>query len=627
VKEREPDLLGSDTMNKIIFDTITHLGIPSTVLNYVPLGAAAGERQMRGNPNAGEPTCTGTEPNPGCQEISPMTRGFTSAICGANNPETEAEIDAGTGQPIPGTGAHFLNIGLDALVVVTDNVGHCVPGVNASTNSDNTATSGADTYVRTSAFTPADLGTDWKSALKLIYTGCQGTECASTVSTLPSRQTRCTRAERKAFFNLNGNTDGWARLVPGCSTGTCPGGLRQVYRRDDAANTMTFFLDVLGIKSVLGSRSAVTSSLGAINAEQDTITFCDGGQTEGFFPSPPVGSGDPGFAGDPLRKPCAAEDDLCDRDGSVGVVRAVRTAPQAQELVLSSQFPLVQCTKNSFALLPYINSSAKVCPDNTAPISGNCWIPFYNDPNTGKRDFNCLNPSNSRPPGATASFDGRIYNFLVHPGELGNAVGQCAASGETDPNCGKHIEVSPRLPWVANWRQNSVVLNTSFSGNAGGTVPAACTQPRGDNQIACLISKTTCTIGFGGRETASNSASNFDNGQEPFLIEGKDPDIADVVFTPPYAFQRDLSIAAIGGFLKLHDQCLAAGRTIGFCDAEVNLVRELADETRAHDYIVAAGFAPKSPLTCTGSFATAGCGPVTPASGSFPLADCIPPAP
>jgi hypothetical protein len=405
-----------------------------------------------------------------------------------------------------------------------------------------------------------------------------------------------------------------------CPEGNCCNGLRQAYRRDDSSGTTGVFLELLGLgfsSSNLATRGRVVSVLGACQGTTGTDgvplvnhSFCDGGDLEGFFPTPAGGGAF--VKGDPITKPCRPEDDMCGTNGQMGVVRGIRSPREGG-------FPANQCTKNRFARRPFLTtSSCAVCPDGKVPAGGLCWAPYYavdrngdgdiTDP--GDRDFNCLNASDSRPPDAAITLDGRVFNYVWRDIN-GNLI---------------FTPGDPDVPEVAQWRQNMAVLRTGIT-YPGGAFPTSqnvacvasgasvartyaggvvCQEASATTIIGCLTANTTCTLGWAGREAALNAP--YDDNQEAVKLAGFPADDSSIV-SRDYPFARELFVNAIGGFENITADCLNRGGSAAYCADEVAISQEFYDMTPlARTSCSDAGYIPLSASRCVGAQLTAGCG-------------------
>jgi hypothetical protein len=151
-------------------------------------------------------------------------------------------------------------------------------------------------------YTIGDHGTVWKDVLRLIYTGRKNTDgfCASV-----DRYTRCTDPVRQAVVNdwfglVEDGTKGGVDTGVRCdgTNGTpnnqlcnklsnpAAGGLRHAFRREDNADTTSFFLSTLGLSPTVRERNAWVSGLPLKPTSIDGLAnmFCDGGQDEGYVP-------------------------------------------------------------------------------------------------------------------------------------------------------------------------------------------------------------------------------------------------------------------------------------------------------------------------------------------------------
>jgi hypothetical protein len=607
-------LIGSDTLegvtNLLIAD-LTAAGTISQITTYAGLGSSQGQRQLEGNPNTGEPACTpadtngSPELNPGCEEISPMSRAMNSSIC-------EDEVTSGTN-----TTAEQLAICVDGIVMMTDNAAHgqFADGTCPSGTSDNTpagnfytvnATYSTSGKLRNAGTLPgvgpggADyvIGANglagWKDVIRLVYAGCRNDQgdCAAV-----ARSTRCSAATnptREAIINrwdflVNSGAVAGDTAVDcnGATANACASGLRAAYRRDDSSGTTGVFLSLLSLGTNLAGRTTLLTNVpppAAVTPISETNLFCDGGDNEDWLPG---GAAAPA-KGDPIAKACRPEDDLCNCNGQMGIVRAVRSPLTGAGITNEVNYPPRQCTRGAFALVPWINTSLNVCPDGTKPTAGNCKLPYFNDTSTtpATRRFNCINDSGSRPISAS-SCDGRAYNFVMRD------------------DAGAVRFRSGNLPQGGLMRHNVRVLDTVLPVPGGlwtAATPAVCEQADATRQIGCLVANTVCTIGWAGREAAA--LDPYDNTQEPFSINGFAPSDTNLTTVGSYPFARDLYIAAIGGFENITADCQArnGGASSQFCADQVAIAQAFYDMTP--DAVAAcaeSGYIPKAASECAGA--------------------------
>jgi hypothetical protein len=654
----ENAIVGSDTLNAVmdalLADMLADLVLdPDGYQLYLGLGSSIGERALiGGTANAGEPHCAptdangGVEGNPGCQEISPMSRELGAAICDDDHDNT-AGAGGWTGV---NTEAEGMAICKDGIVLVTDNVSlgqygndgaggspNCTDYA-ALTNTDNTGSSFPDRGVGTLVHSgtididPPGAGAEdyvigsgslagtnaWKDAVRLIFTGCDQGD--GTCANADDRVARCSSELRTKLLAS------WDTLFEGTDCGSpgnnCPNGLRKAYRRDDGSGTTGAFLEILGVAAStsanLLARTRVVAGFAGDTAQPMPTkgAFCDGGHQEGWFPTNYDGSGNPLFdLGDPIRKPCLPEDDLCAFDGKMPVVRSIRSTVAPDPLDPVSGYPTHQCTKGKFARKVYITSTLKVCPDGTKPTVAGCKFPYYEEPGTLARNFNCMNQVGSRPLTVPISTDGRSYNFVMHLTD--GTVRLAAGAG------------SSALPQVASWRENMAQLSTAFAANAGFAFgPSAlgdyvCTEVDATRNIGCLVGKTTCTLGYSGREAAYTTANSAHLLNEPIKLLGFTPSDSDID-TGDYGFARNLWVNATHGFENLTADCLARGGSVDNCANELLIAQEFYNTgdpgNRIGPLCAAAGYIPKSAIECKGATQSAGCGAPT----SQVKADCEP---
>ncbi|MEN9581580.1 MAG: hypothetical protein RJA70_4589, partial [Pseudomonadota bacterium] len=433
----------------------------------------------------------------------------------------------------------------------------------------------------------------WQDVIRLVYTGCQQGD--GTCTTTVSNAVRCASPVRQALL------DNYGTLFEGASCGAAPcTQLRKAYRRDDGSGTTGVFLELIGVNANSfnasnARRTVGLSAFGQISAISTAHPFCDGFDFEGVLPSQVTGASPIVTGGDPIRRNCAAEDDVCARDAKMGVVRSIISTPSSTPLA----YPKVQCTRGAFALAPFFASVNKVCPDGNNTIGGSfCFMPFYNGP-TG-RDFNCINDSFSKPPGAVGVFDGRVYNAFMRN----------AATGAVE------LQASS-LPRMANWRENMVTIKGGAFTPVSGPYAAAdvvCQLSDATQNIGCLVGNTNCAWGFAGRETAAlTNAQQSPDGLAPgatvdlslkneaFSLNGLGATNLNIQALT-YPFGRELFFNSVDGFENLTSSCLASGRTAAYCDDELKIANAFYNNTpEVQAAFNAAGFIPVAASICRGA--------------------------
>lgn len=625
-------LTGSDTFNRTMDQILAALKASGDVSPngsggidvYSGAGSSAGERQMEGSPSGSEDTCAPNdgnnlpEANPGCQEISPMSRPMDSSICEDDNAAANAEGIAACqdGIVIVAKNLHYSQYAQSAAACTTYNTNSSTsantsnnpPGANPNfapydgvgdwrdSGTIDVAPAGAGPE----DYTVGLNGLGWKDIARIVYTGFDNNDGNGTAAAGgdQNRLTRCNSPLRQAVLSS------WANLSEGstCSTGGCTNVVRAL-RRDDSSGTTQFFVEALGLTPVLTGTRTNLISVGACTAPVTNFTFCDGGDAEVNFPTndPGIAGADcAGVRGDPIKKPCCADEDICDRNGQMGVVYPVRSPLENS----AQAFPVNQCNRNQFARLQYQASSHPVCPDGTVPVAGRCRFPFYN--NNGVQDFNCLNSRNSQPPQLPGgSIDGRVYNTVVRTSA--GVILNASAAGN--------------MPESGTYRYNASVLGTGIV--QGGPVNAVCQNPSATEVIGCSVSATAsncCIIGFAGREAAA--LNGIDDGNEPFRLLGQNPSNANVQ-SGAYPFWRYLYVNALNGFENIEADCLAAGHDPDYCADELAIAEEWHDVNNyvpggsIYNACIAGGvipleYNPAQPTStgpfCVGTQTSSGCG-------------------
>lgn len=646
----QDSLVGSDTLNGVMDALMAVPGITGTAgangyTLYLGLGSSAGERQLiGGTSNGGEPQCAptdsngGADLNPGCREIAPMSREMTNAICDDDH-DNSAGAAGWTGV---NSEAEGMAICLDGIVLISDNVsvgqygnngaggapnctsygwGGTTLTVAGSSNSGNTfpdrgvgdlkesgtidvapVGAGAEDYqIGTNNYTGANA---WKDVLRLLYTGYENTVAANT--NVDNRTTRCNSAARQALIA------NWSNFFQGTDCGSagnnCSGGLRKAYRRDDSSGTTGFFLEAISVAfggSNLGQRAVVYNAASeVIQAMPSNVSFCDGGHTEGWFPTNVVAGVAKFELGDPIRKNCVAADDLCAYDGKMPVVRSIKSTVTPDPLDPLSGYPKKQCTDGAFARKAYIDAPAwPVCPDGTRPSLAGCKFPYYTNDGGVTKDFDCINSQISLPLTVPGTTDGRCYNFVMHAAD-GTVRMQAGSPGA--PNA---------LPHVASWRENMVNIDLGTdTGKVYATNEFVCREVDATRNIGCLVGKTTCTLGFAGREAAYHTANDHHLYNEPIKLRNTTPNNTDIL-SFNYAIARNLWINATHGFENISDDCAGRGGTAADCADELAIATALYNTTNVPgntvgDICLASGFVPLPNIECRGT-AAVGCGAPT----------------
>ena len=613
---------GSDTVNGVMDNLITALRgagqLSSTggIVQYLGCGSSCGERQLAGSPSSADGAnnaCTppdgngAPEGNPGCQEISPMSRQLASGICdddpnfpGTTNNQAEGLAFCADGLVIVGNNDSIGAFGADAASCsaffassTTPNDGNTYPdrGVGALRSSG--------------ALGSGYVISDWKDVLRLVYTGCTNADGVCAAAT--NRVTRCGSAVRQEVVS------NWGNLFQGvaCSQSTgCPTGLRRAYRRDDSSGTTGVFLELLGVSAAVGtniaSRTSLISGLGSaagITALPANLAFCDGGEIEGNLPTNLGPAGEPLFTnGDPIRNPCALDDDLCGPDGKMAVVRPIRSTDNAP----ANPYPAHQC-KRLFEYVQFMATSLPVCPDRLKPSAGRCKFPYFES--AGFKTFNCLANFRTANPSAASGTDGRAYNYVMH-----------AQDGTVQYQDG----AAKKLPYVAQWRENMAKLDNGALANGKVFAPGdlVCQESDATRNIGCLAANSKCVLGFAGREAAFNSSQpTVHLAQEPARINGFTAANANID-SQAYPLNRFLYLNASRGFENIVIDCKNRGGSKAYCEDQRRIAQEFFTVGQPGNLLGGicqnAGFIPLSASTCVGATGNATCGATT----SQALASC-----
>jgi hypothetical protein len=567
---------------------------PEGIFRYRSLGSMVGQRQMEGDAVSTDPSCGwgSVGDNPGCQEIAPMTMQMTSSICDEEEAAGQAES---------------LLVAWDGMSFLANNATHqqdsvttCPAAVDPTPNPQFTFQDRGTGHLVRAGTLPssgyvlgAGLGTGaWKDALRLVLTGCKGTD--GTCSTSVPRSARCGGAARAELLG------DWSNLLDGqlCTSAPCTG-VKHIYRHDDDSGLSRNLLAAIGVADGgLVSRTTVLNGGGfpaKVGAIPETFPYCDGGMDEQYKAST--------NGSDPVRVVCDANADLCGANGRSGVVQAIRS-PHVPEA-----FPTQQCGRNTFARVPWTISESGICPDGSVPAGGACNLPYRLV--NGQRDFNCINEKNSRPASVPSTVDGRVYNHVQR-----NSAGQVTL-------------IRAGYPLVASYRQDMVKIDAGFGAVSGKTYAATdtvCQHGDASTLISCWVSKETCSLGLTDRGGAGVAA--YASAHEPLVVDGQLPSDG-AIQGKTYPLANDVYIAALGGFEDINDECELRGHrdlsgADDFCYGEYELaIATYVMSGGVGNVLRASGQVPVPadyPNRCVGSVGSAGCGAPT----VQPLTACLP---
>ncbi|HEY4184377.1 MAG TPA: hypothetical protein VGP07_04875 [Polyangia bacterium] len=500
-------LQGSDTLEEVT----------KAILAACPGATGAGITYAGGGSGTGE---TAMSTNPPTQKEAPMSR----------------FINASTATCAFSSTMEGLVIGLDGLAVVagTANAGAKCGGALAKDTVSFSVTGscpGCDTGTSTYTVGGGTAGfAGWKDVLKLVYTGLDHTS-----STTPD----CASATRKA---LVGN---WGKLFQtGCTSGTCPTGLKHAWRRGDASGTTDVFL------AALGSPLKGLASAQIANGKPAKNWFCNAAELNTVNPPPfPNGSGgvDSGATstglsfggasdyvdGDPIRISCdtvvsdddgnlVSGDQVCNYGGAgaigtPGTLGLVQVIEVPANLDAAALYTIPACSPGKFGLAaiqglnpgplpnymtPCPNGATSCpCPNGGKLIGTSCWLP-YQSLTGGGRNFNCLNEQQFVQ-GAVknGTTDGRTYNLFAR-----NTNGTYKLDGfnvPEDPSNfanGNDTDLTQRYITRANYLIHTTLVATGSTGTA-------CQKADSTAQIGCLTQADPCSIGYAGREADTVNAN------------------------------------------------------------------------------------------------------------------------
>jgi hypothetical protein len=447
---------GSDTLEPVSRDVLLACA-EDPVIHYIGGGSGKGQAAMV----------------QGKQQLAPMSRAMNSSdgICNVTNLSKAAGY----------------RIALDGIAIVnksTSCVGDGVAGGNATqvcfdvTERNNVA----------GLQCPDCTGTQYcfaneKDALRVLYAGF-------------------TKNGGNAMANRDCNSDvrhslaaQWHKLFQdGC---TADGGCTQInhaWRRDDASGTTDTFLTLLGLPSIV----RLVPATGTTPAVNPVDPFCNGNTVQDL---------------DPIRRPCAPDDQVCGIDQLNGLVLPV-TVPALVEGDEGQQFPTQACQVGNFSLAApaqqTVLSTGSIrfdCPERANfSVAGNCLAP-----RSATNQFNCISPKlNPNVFFVNLNDDARRFNrFLRKP------------------------------------------TGALMSAQAAFRIDSACTDDSSTENIGCLAAEYDCSVGFAGRE------ATFVPGAKALLVKGIAPTVPAIrllkqptgLNTPGvYPFTRFLYLNSVVGF-------------------------------------------------------------------------------
>jgi len=438
----------------------------------------------------------------GTQEIGPMSRFFNTNACkGATPKQAQGHTVAFDGIGISSdadntqcaSGALAFSGGFD----VTDTSGNPVvncPGCDAGTSH------------YTFKGTSGGASDAWKDVLRLVYAGMPHNGGSAIANQ------NCASDARRILVNTYG-----LMFQGGCTTGVCTQ-LNHAFRRDDLSGTTDTVITLLGLPAI------------------GTVPFCNGDEQSDR---------------DPIRRACSPDDDVCGKDGKLGVVLPIFAPPDVDASV--NLYTTAACSAtNKLKILPCQKTidnggvSHFQCPDRPDGdgfnIAGGTLTPVTDagapcicdtDPTKCKSLF-------TKP----TSTDHRVFNLFARLPN-GNLIANAPPADPDDPNLAKRtFQVTH-----AYWRLRSTSVNNN---KAASTLCAQATDTR---NIGCLSANGACNIGYAGRESVDLTAQGVTGGvpgSKALLVNNLLPTDANVL-SLTYPLARKLFLDSLVGFANIQD--------------------------------------------------------------------------
>lgn len=286
---------------------------------------------------------------------------------------------------------------------------------------------------------------DWKDVLAVLFAGKhhEGTvDCNSDV--------RRTLA------------DEWATITrASCASQRCTK-VSHMWRRDDLSGTTDTFKSLVGISN-----------------------FCNGNTLQD---------------NDPIRRPCTANEQVCQADGTLGFVLPISVAEGLASNVL---YRSNACQPGNFA----------VCAADGQTL-----------PRDATNTFGCLNSATNNPP--ATSGDGRRFNLVTR-------AANCTV-----------INDALGVPQTASFNRIHSSTTEVLAGDA-----VACKRDSATLQIGCLVEAAPCSLGFAGLQalTVSGATNLKVNGNRPTKANVRKL-ITDPTSSLLYPLARKLYLNTMVGF-------------------------------------------------------------------------------
>jgi len=500
-------LNGSDTLFEVTSDILAACsGANTQGITYIGGGSGQGEGNMDSN----------------TQEIAPMSRALNaSAYCGKSIP-----LSSGT-LPVQTT-TQAMVIGLDGIGVFVGTANECSGDLAQAGRVLAVTTNGAGTTPST-ACPGCDASSNYTFAnsldvLRVVYGGYdhESPPVAGCASDL-----------RKSLIN------NWSKLfTTDCATGTCPTGLTHAWRRSDLSGTTDAFISLVGFGSrgigqlpSVGTSKKVNPFCNSTDANQAVSVACTSNanctspqicDTTGFCMTPSAGGASDFADNDPIRPACATNDQVCQANGTLGIVLPIFLPDvKSPAPALSDIYPTSFCSAGRFDLVSSGNVH-EVCPGGPNFL-GQCFQPYFL--NGTAHQFNCIARSNAHAFGSPTPFDGRAFNLPLKT-LAGNGV--------------YALDANNREMKASFFR-----IHTTLAATTGG--PTCATATDDTTQIGCLVTSDPCSVGYAGREAdlVPNNAL--------LTVNGIAPTNANIIALlggggTPYPLARRLYLSSLVGF-------------------------------------------------------------------------------
>jgi hypothetical protein len=330
-----------------------------------------------------------------------------------------------------------------------------------------------------------------------------------------------------------------------------------------------------------GDRSGTTDVFRAIVAPPLTVTNT----------TPPYCNGATDFQdNDPIRVPCSSNEQVCQPDGTLGLVLPIVVPEKTGTAYTKAQlYDAADCSFGRFMRVDPPLEEVNCCTRNRSNGTGGAGGVCSQRPILGK----CLTPKAS----AVATNLAPCLNGTDDLGDKNNPIGYTgdARAFNLTPRLANGAIVSDATRGGTEIASAFYRILTNNQGIGAPSVPGAGTELCQDldatHQIGCLVSRNQCYVGFAGGEAEQEGAKSLSVN----AIAPTDQNIQNLVLTPAntaddYPLARKLYLNSVVGFQAA--SLTAAERALSVCFAQSGTGTPIDNAIIANGFIRLPGSTP-----------------------------------